>query len=163
RSRLAAAYKGVHALLMKSGAEDFKSGQPYDQTVFFDENVDIHHIFPEAWCKNQKIESAIYNSIVNKTPLASATNRMLGGAAPSAYLGRLTKGNERNPPIAADRLSAILKSHEIEEALLASDNFTGFMDDRRASLLTLIEAAMGKEAVRESILPMNQDDDYYGE
>ena len=77
RSRLSAAYKGVHALLMKSGAEDFKSGQPYDQTVFFDENVDIHHIFPEAWCKNQKIEPAIYNSIVNKTPLASATNSAL--------------------------------------------------------------------------------------
>lgn len=163
RSRLSAAYKGVHALLMKSGAEDFKSGQPYDQTVFFDENVDIHHIFPEAWCKNQKIEPAIYNSIVNKTPLASATNRMLGGVAPSAYLGRLAKGNDTNPPIAADRLSAILKSHEIEETLLAADDFDGFMDHRRARLLALIETAMGKEAVRESILPMGLDDDYYGE
>jgi hypothetical protein len=163
RSRLSAAYKGVHALLMKSGAEDFKSGQPYDQTVFFDENVDIHHIFPEAWCKNQKVEPAIYNSIVNKTPLASATNRMLGGVAPSAYLGRLAKGNDTNPPIAADRLSAILKSHEIDEALLAADDFDGFMDHRRARLLALIETAMGKEALRENILPMDLDDDYYGE
>ena len=56
RSRLSAAYKGVHALLMKSGAEDFKSGQPYDQTVFFDENVDIHHIFPEAWCRGDSLK-----------------------------------------------------------------------------------------------------------
>lgn len=163
RSRLSAAYKGVHALLMKSGAEDFKSGQPYDQTVFFDENVDIHHIFPEAWCKNQKIEPAIYNSIVNKTPLASATNRMLGGVAPSMYLGRLTKGNDSNPPIASDRLSAILKSHEIDEDLLAADDFHGFMELRRARLLLLIETAMGKEAVRESTLPMGQEDEYYGE
>lgn len=163
RSRLSAAYKGVHALLMKSGAEDFKSGQPYDQTVFFDENVDIHHIFPEAWCKHQKIEPAVYNSIVNKTPLASATNRMLGGVAPSAYLGRLTKGNESNPPIAADRLSAILKSHEINEALLASDDFKSFMNHRRSRLLAMIEAAMSKDAVRENILPVGQEDDYYGE
>lgn len=163
RSRLSAAYKGVHALLMKSGAEDFKSGQPYDQTVFFDENVDIHHIFPEAWCKTESIEPAIYNSIVNKTPLASATNRMLGGVAPSAYLGRLMKGNDSNPPIEANRLSAILKSHEIEEALLATNDFHAFMADRRSRLLALIEAAMGKEAVRESILPMDRDDDYYGE
>lgn len=163
RSRLSAAYKGVHALLMKSGAEDFKSGQPYDQMVFFDENVDIHHIFPEAWCKNQKIEPGIYNSIVNKTPLASATNRMLGGVAPSAYLERLTKGNENNPPIAADRLSAILKSHEINEALLASNDFNSFMDHRRSRLLAMIEAAMGKDAVRETILPMGQEDNYYGE
>ena len=46
RTRLSAAYKGVHALLMRCGAEDFRSGQPFDQTVFFDENVDIHHVFP---------------------------------------------------------------------------------------------------------------------
>lgn len=163
RSRLSAAYKGVHALLMKSGAEDFKSGQPYDQTVFFDENVDIHHIFPEAWCKGKTIEPGIYNSIVNKTPLASATNRMLGGVAPSVYLGRLIKGNESNPPIDPARLSAILASHEIDEALLAANDFHGFMNDRRARLLERIEAAMGKEAVRESILPMDQEDDYYGE
>lgn len=95
RSRLSAAYKGVHALLMKSGAGDFKSGQPYDQSVFCDENVDIHDIFPEAWCKSKKVEPAIYNSIVNKTPLASGTNRMLGGAAPSSYLARLPRATTR--------------------------------------------------------------------
>ncbi|UIK11412.1 hypothetical protein LZK80_02895 [Rhizobium leguminosarum] len=60
-------------------------------------------------------------------------------------------------------MSAILKSHEIDEALLASDNFTGFMDDRRSKLLAMIEAAMGKDVVRENILPMGQEDDYYGE
>ena len=163
RSRLSAAYKGVHAMLMKSGAEDFKSGQPFDQTVFFDENVDIHHIFPEAWCKSQKIEPAIYNSIVNKTPLASATNRMLGGVAPSAYLNRLTKGNDSNPAIAPERLSAILGSHEINEHLLSVDDFEGFMNHRRARLLAMIETAMGKDAVRESVAPMDQGDDYYGE
>ena len=161
RSRLSAAYKGVNALLMKAGAEDFKSGQPYDQTVFFDENVDIHHIFPEAWCKSQKIEPAVYNSIVNKTPLTSGTNRMLGGVAPSIYLGRLIKGNRSNPPIASDRLSTILKSHEIDEILLASDDFTSFMNTRRSALLAMIEAAMGKDAVRESILPVSQEDDHY--
>ncbi|MFT8550256.1 MAG: DUF262 domain-containing protein [Acetobacter okinawensis] len=161
RSRLSAAYKGVNALLMKAGAEDFKSGQPYDQTVFFDENVDIHHIFPEAWCKSQKIEPAVYNSIVNKTPLTSGTNRMLGGVAPSIYLGRLIKGNRSNPPLASDRLSTILKSHEIDEILLASDDFTSFMNTRRSALLAMIEAAMGKDAVRESILPVSQEDDHY--
>lgn len=163
RSRLSAAYKGVHALLMKCGAEDFRSGQPYDQTVFFDENVDIHHIFPEAWCKSNNIEPSIYNSIVNKTPLASATNRMLGGVAPSAYLARLAKGNENNPAIAEDRLSTILLSHEINEECLRSDSFDAFMDHRRRRLLSLIETAMGKEAVRESMAPVDADDDYYGE
>jgi hypothetical protein len=39
RMRLSAAYKGVNALLMKEGAEDFRSGQKFDHTVFFGENV----------------------------------------------------------------------------------------------------------------------------
>ena len=47
RMRLSAAYKGVNALLMREGAQDFRSGQRFDHTVFFGENVDIHHIFPQ--------------------------------------------------------------------------------------------------------------------
>ena len=34
RMRLSAAYKGVNALLMKEGAQDFRSGQRFDHTVF---------------------------------------------------------------------------------------------------------------------------------
>jgi len=35
-SRLSAAYKGVHALLMQKGAQDFRSGQPFNQASYFD-------------------------------------------------------------------------------------------------------------------------------
>ena len=152
RTRLSAAYKGVHALLMRCGAEDFRSGQPFDQAVFFDENVDIHHVFPEAWCK-PKIRPEIYNSIINKTPLSARTNRIIGGVAPSTYLARLEKGGSQNPPIAADRLESILRTHEISVALLQANNFGAFFDDRRERLLKLIETAMGKPAVREDIAP----------
>ncbi|PWR17915.1 hypothetical protein DKG74_20310 [Zavarzinia aquatilis] len=165
RSRLSAAYKGVHALLMRCGAEDFMSGQPFDQTVFFDENVDIHHIFPEAWCKQpaQGISPDIYNSIINKTPLSARTNRIIGGVAPSSYLSRLEKGGGQLPAIPADRLESILKSHEIDIARLRADEFTAFFDDRRARLLRLIEAAMGKDAVRETVAPPDPDDHYSDE
>jgi hypothetical protein len=40
RMRLSAAYEGVNTLLMKEGARDFRSGQDYDHTVFFGENVE---------------------------------------------------------------------------------------------------------------------------
>lgn len=160
RTRLSAAYKGVHALLMRTGAEDFRSGQPFDQTVFFDENVDIHHIFPEAWCKSQKIKPEIYNSIVNKTPLSARTNRILGGSAPSSYLARIEKGSDSNPPISPDRLDAILTSHEIDPSPLRADDFDAFMAARRERLLLLIEGAMGKAAVREDVAPPDPDDAY---
>lgn len=158
RTRLSAAYKGVHALLMRRGAEDFRSGQPFDQTVFFDENVDIHHIFPENWCKASGIKPEIYNSIVNKTPLSARTNRMLGGTAPSSYLRRLERGAVDHPALEPDRLDAILASHEIDPALLRADAFDGFMAGRRERLLTLIEGAMGKAAVREDVAPPDSDD-----
>ncbi|MGH7134866.1 MAG: GmrSD restriction endonuclease domain-containing protein, partial [Pirellulales bacterium] len=86
RMRISAAYKGVNALLMKEGAQDFRSGQKFDHTVFFGENVDIHHIFPQAWCKKEKISPHVYDSIINKTPLSYKTNRIIGGVSPSEYL-----------------------------------------------------------------------------
>lgn len=160
RTRLSAAYKGVHALLMRCGAEDFRSGQPFDQTVFFDENVDIHHVFPEAWCKQQGIRPEVYNSIINKTPLSARTNRIIGGVAPSAYLARLETGGERNPPIASERLDSILQTHEVDVGLMRANNFDAFFNDRRERLLKLVETVMGKPAVREDIAPPDPNDSF---
>lgn len=146
RMRLSAAYKGMNALLMQEGARDFRSGQAFDHTVFFGENVDIHHIFPQDWCKSQQIPAAVYDSIINKTPLSYRTNRIVGGVAPSAYLTKLEHGSEMAPPIERARLDGYLASHLIDPSLLWSDNFEAFMADRQQRLLKLIEQATGKSA-----------------
>ncbi len=75
RMRVSAAYKGVNALLMKEGARDFRSGQEFGHTIFFGENVDIHHVFPQDWCKKHGITPAIFDSIINKTPLSYRTKQ----------------------------------------------------------------------------------------
>ncbi len=146
RMRLSAAYKGVNALLMKEGAQDFRSGQKFDHTVFFGENVDIHHIFPQDWCKGQGIKPTVFDSIINKTPLSFRTNRIIGGVAPSQYLAKLEKGDKHTPSIEQDRLHAYLRSHMINPELLMSDDFGVFMEDRQKRLLGLIEQAIGKRA-----------------
>ncbi|BCQ24728.1 DUF262 domain-containing protein [Caballeronia sp. NK8] len=146
RMRLSAAYKGVNALLMRDGARDFRSGQKFDHTVFFGENVDIHHIFPQDWCKTNGIKPAVYDSIINKTPLSYRTNRIIGGVAPSEYLAKLEGGNSTTPPIDRERLNEHLESHFINSSLLRSDSFEAFMSDRQKQLLALIEDAMGKRA-----------------
>ena len=148
RSRLSAAYKGVNALLMKTGAKDFRSGQDFDHTIFFNENVDIHHIFPRDWCKKQDINRDRYDSIINKTPLSARTNRILGGIAPSSYLARLENGTTNVPSIPAERLLEYLGSHLIDPDLLKSDNFDAFFAARQEALLNLIEEAMGIKAYR---------------
>jgi hypothetical protein len=148
RIRISAAYKGVNALLMKAGAEDFRSGQKFDHIVFFGENVDIHHIFPKKWCEDRKIKPAVYDSIINKTPLAYRTNRIIGGAAPSIYLSRLEQGDKETPPIPKQNLDSYLRSHLIDPELLRNNAFEAFRADRQERLLAMIEKATGQSAYR---------------
>ena len=146
RMRLSAAYKGVNALLMKDRAQHFRSGQRFDYAVFFGEDVDIHHIFPQDWCKKRGIKPDVFDSIINKTPLSYRTNRMIGGAAPSEYLAKLEKGGQSNPAIDGETLDGYLRSHLINPVFLRSDQFDAFMVDRQKQLLALIEHATGKTA-----------------
>jgi hypothetical protein len=147
RTRLSAAYKGVNALLMENGARDLGSGQEYENAIFFDENVDIHHIFPQDWCKKEKIHPKVFDSILNKTPLSSKANRSIGGVAPSEYL----KWLEKRVPIQPEELNERLRSHLIDPGFLRSDKFDGFMANRQKQLLTLIEQATGKAGYAGSI------------
>jgi hypothetical protein len=157
RMRLSAAYKGVNALLMKEGAQDFRSGQKFDHTVFFGENVDIHHIFPQDWCKKHGIKPSVFDSIINKTPLSYRTNRIIGGVAPSEYLAKLEKGNEATPSIERARLDAYLSSHLIDPLLLRADDFDAFMVERQKRLLTLIEQATGKSVYSGNVQEEGED------
>jgi hypothetical protein len=157
RMRLSAAYKGVNALLMKEGAQDFRSGQKFGDTVFFGENVDIHHIFPQDWCKSHGIKPKVFDSIINKTPLSYRTNRIIGGVAPSKYLGKLETGSEKTPSIASDKLDTYLRSHLISPELLRADDFETFMEDRQKRLLSLIEQATGKAAYSGNVAEEGED------
>jgi hypothetical protein len=146
QSRLAAAYKGLAALLMKHGSRDFISGTPVDLNTYFNNAIDIHHIFPRAWCEaqvlpdGQKLPKDKWNSVVNKAPLAAGTNRYISGDAPSEYLARI----EKNKQVHSSMLDEFLGSHAIPVTELRSDDFDGFIRRRAASLLGLIEAATGK-------------------
>ena len=120
------------------GAKDFRSGQGYDLMVFFDEGVDIHHIFPQEWCAvSRSIDVKVYDTIVNKTPLIYRTNRIIGGVAPSKYLAKLEPG--RRMPMARSRTANQLDcagrlsctSHCISPAHLRDDDFESFMKERR--------------------------------
>jgi len=146
RMRISAAYKGVNALLMKEGAQDLRSGQKFDHTVFFGENVDIHHIFPQDWCKKHGIKPNVFDSIINKTPLSYRTNRIIGGVAPSEYLAKLERGDKTTPPIEPAKLDAYLTTHLIDPMLVRADRFEDFMADRQERLLALIEQATGRPA-----------------
>jgi hypothetical protein len=144
RTRNSAAYKGLHALLLRDGCRDFRTGDPIDEQIYFEDAVDVHHIFPQHWCKNNGIDMKLSDSIVNKTPLSAKTNRIISGNAPSTYLPRVQKSSGYND----SRMVEILQSHVIEPKYLQLDNFDSFFKSRKNALLARIEKAMGKPVAR---------------
>jgi hypothetical protein len=151
RSKLSAAYKGLTALIAKSGAKDYISGKEYDQTKFMNENVDIDHIFSKKWCKNNKIKKDDYDSIINKTPISPTTNRgVVSGKAPGEFIRDIENGNTKSgaEPLTSGQINGNLVSHLIDPAFLRKDDFEGFFNDRREKLAKLIEQKTGKTVSR---------------
>lgn len=141
QSRQSAAYKGIMSLILKAGSKDFVSGQPMDLTVYLEESIDIHHIFPKAYCINQSLSKAKWNSIVNKTPLFFRTNKLLGGEAPSKYLQRI----QNNKHVTEDKLREFVGSHKIDIEALKQDDFDRHIIYRAQQILLLMGKAMGKD------------------
>lgn len=144
KTRNSAAYKGVYALLMDDGTKDWLSATKIDFSTYFSESIDIHHIFPVAWCERNKINRSDYDCIINKTPLSGRTNRIVSGEAPSKYLGRIQK----HAGVNATEFQSILKSHVLSQEFLYSDNFHGFFNDRKEQILQRIEKAINKTIPR---------------
>ncbi len=149
RTRNSAAYKGIYALLMKRGAQDWMRAREIDIAAFFDLSIDIHHVFPRKWCKDNGIEGARRDSIINKTPLSWDTNRSIGGRAPSSYLQTIQSRGE----LTDAQLQELLAQHLIDADALAQDDFDAFYAKRKDNLLALISDAMGKEVRRDDLAP----------
>ncbi len=166
RTRNSAAYKGLYTLLLRDQARDFRTGQPIDEAIFYDDAIDIHHVFPAIWCERAGIPSEQANSILNKTPLTARTNRVVGGAAPSKYLPKLElaylkqqgKQDAGAGTSASSAMDGLLNSHRIDPGALRSDDFTSFYESRRKELLLLISSAMGKK-----IISQGDDTDFEGD
>ncbi len=146
QNRNSAAYKGLFALQMQGLAADFRTGKRIDVHVYVDDRIDIHHIFPRAWCVKHAIDRRRYNCVVNKTAISARTNRIIGGNAPSKYLAEL----EASGAVNGQNLDAALISHGIDPAALRADDFQRFFDSRFEKLIFQIEEVMGKEANRTS-------------
>jgi hypothetical protein len=143
RTRGSAAYKGIYVMLLKQGAKDFRTNASSTLQNYFEEAVDIHHVFPKNWCGQNDVDEKRRESIVNKTPLTARTNRIIGGDAPSDYLRIL---QERHGASQAG-LDDNLRSHFIEPALLYADDFDSYFESRQTALLAQIGGLMGKQLI----------------
>lgn len=145
RTRNAAAYKGIYALLLENQARDWMEDKRLDLVQHRELAVDIHHIFPKKWCGENGVADEYRESIINKTAISARTNRSIGGRAPSQYLGLI----ERNAQIPSESLDEVLATHLIDAESLRTDDFERFFTSRRERIVALVEKAMGKPAQRD--------------
>jgi hypothetical protein len=145
RTRNAAAYKGIQALILGNGARDWRYAHELDKVQYVALAVDIHHIFPQKWCADNDIDGERRESIVNKTPLSAKTNRIIGGVAPVKYLAKI----EQDAKIDAESLDALVRTHLADPQAMRATDFDSFFTRRREQLVRLVEQAMGKAVQRD--------------
>ncbi|RMD66644.1 DUF262 domain-containing protein, partial [Candidatus Parcubacteria bacterium] len=135
-------YNGIFNLLVLRGARDWMTGNvpQYD-------NLDDHHIVPRSWGKNHAFEASI-DSILNRTPLTSDTNRkVIRDRLPNAYLPELIATNGERA------VREIFETHLISSTafeILLRDPFTpedfeAFIQDRQKTIQEAIEDLLIKE------------------
>lgn len=138
QTRNSSAYKGVMAIILQTMPCDFKSGKKMDVASYLGEKKDIHHIFPQDYCLQQKLPQRKWNSVVNKTPIYASTNRSIGGDAPSIYIPILNK--ESGYQI----VRSAIESHFVNYDFLSKDEFEKYFVDRAIRILDRIEMITGK-------------------
>ncbi len=145
---LSGAQRGLNVAvqsLLKRNKEprDWMKGSPIET---MDESViEMHHVFPRKWCKDNEIDEGPRESVANLTPIDAETNKIIGGKAPSVYLKALQvkAGN-----ISDHQMNQILESHLIPVKELRNDDFKAFHKKRAALLKNMIAGAIGSEMVR---------------
>jgi len=146
RSRLSAAYKGLHVLVIREGAKDWFWKAGIQELDTEEVALDIHHIFPRNWCENNGIPRERYDSILNKTAISYKANRKIGGEAPSLYLSKIQQ--EKQVGLTNDEMDELLESHALSPKLLRDDQFEEFIRDRRLRLSQLVEKAIEKRVIQ---------------
>lgn len=139
QTRNSAAYKGIMALILQDSPLDFMTGNRMDIASYIDEDADIHHIFPQAYCEKQNLPRIKWNSVINKTPIYASSNRSIGGHAPSIYIGTMA-----NKGLDQEMIKAAITSHKVNYDYLFADDFDSYFIDRAKHLLDRIEKATGK-------------------
>jgi hypothetical protein len=148
-------YNGIFNLLVLQGARDWMTGDVPQHG-----DLDDHHIVPDVWCK-KNIKGGLGNSILNRSPLTSDTNRnVIKSRLPNEYLPELVAQSGQGT------VRGILESHFISplafEILLRNpfgpDDFEAFIAERQRTLQDAIENLLIKE--RLDLPPQLRDLDY---
>ncbi len=135
-------YNAIFNLLVVQGARDWMTGdvpQPDD--------LDDHHIVPASWGAKNSMGSLI-NSILNRSPLTSTTNReVINDRLPKDYLPQLIAHAGRTEverQMASHSISSVALDILLRDPFTPAD-FEAFIQERQRTLMDAIESLLVHE------------------
>ena len=136
--RVSSPYKALMNLTVIRGARDFRTGDPVEL-----HELEDHHVFPRAFLRDSReLKGGVeVNTIVNRTLLTAATNRMISRKSPAEYLDQI---------IPEEKASEILESHFIDsqaQRAMGEDDYERYLELRDRALVgqvrSLLQRAKG--------------------
>ena len=152
-------FKALQCVLSAAIREDLISGLPVMR-----EDIEDHHLYPKAYCKQQGLDAKLCESIVNRIAVSRETNRSLGYTGPETYFTELTKQAKENGTVKG--MQARLQACFIPNASKATAQFSSqfspekfdiFMNRRAKLLVDEVRRVVGSSLVTEE--PDDYDED----
>ena len=134
-----ALYGAVLAVSLRKHPLDFHFGKPLTPARIRADQIEDHHIFPQAYL-GDTVEKSEKDCVLNRTLIDAATNNRIRAKAPSVYLADMSKS------LGTSLVSDILTSHTLPaetDGPLLRDDFDGFRTWREEELFQEICAVTG--------------------
>lgn len=152
-------YRAIHSILRWKGGRDLWTEEPLKS-----DDVEDHHLFPAALAKRVSIPKRHLDSIANKLPVSTATNRKLSDRLPRDYIGTLLREAQRNGTFAAKiemLQAACIPVHDTVDGIESQFDQTRageFFQARSKLILERLRSILG-DALRAEGAPASQEVD----
>lgn len=138
----AAAAQAFSALLASNSPRNLTNGAQIDigSSLSQYNRKEFHHIFPQAYLKDQNVDKDLVNSLANICLLASSENKKIGQTGPAEYFPKLKED------LGGD-YSEVMESNLINPKcikLAESDDYSGFLEERSKLLRETVVDLIGK-------------------
>ncbi|MCP1387263.1 DUF262 domain-containing protein [Corynebacterium sp. TA-R-1] len=138
-------YRGMFALLMARGARDWRTGKAFDRETIAELQPSFNTVFPPNFCASIGADSALANSVLNRTPMGRRTEVVIENNAPKRYLPRLQSKSLLDDA----EFDAVIEGHEINANHLLASDWEAFLEDRLTRLIGMVEYALDKPVIRD--------------
>ena len=137
-ARQRAVYRGCIALILRSNARDFHSGNRITASMVLEKKIDDHHVFPRGYLADsgEEVAAMLRDCVLNRTLIDKETNIRIGKKPPADYL------DEIETELDAESLDKVLKSHLLpggHGSSLREGRFSDFLDERQQRFAEMIE------------------------